>query len=151
MTIRQTPTRAVRLAACALAFAAGASLAQPSGPAAVADAPASGASASAPAPPAGPRLRTPAEIGNRATVPGDLRPERPVTPQINIPFGKSPPPPPAPGQREERLIKRPTTKPTPASGGVDDAAARCESQVDDQLRAACRAKLSREAKGRSPS
>ena len=151
MTTRHTPTLAMRLASCALVFAAGTTLAQPSAPAAVSDAPASGASAAAPAAPVGPRLRTPAEIGNRATAPGDLRPERPVTPQISIPFGKSPPPPPPPGKREERVIKRPTATPMPASGGVDDAAARCESQADDQVRAACRAQLSRATKGRSPS
>ncbi len=145
MTTRRLSTLAARVAASAMAVAAHVALAQPSGPLATADVPASGASAPAPAsaPPVGPRLRSPVETGNRATAPGDLRPERPVTPQISIPFGKSPPP---PGKRDERVI----TRPTPASGSVDDAAARCESQIDDRVRAACRAKLARESKGRPP-
>lgn len=142
MISRHLPILAARAAACALVFAAHVAPAQPSVPAA-ADVPASGASAPTAAPPVGPRLRSPAETGNRATVPGDLRPERPVTPQISIPFGKSPPP---PGKRDARVI----TRPTPASGSVDDAAARCESQVDANVRAACRARLARESKGRLP-
>ena len=139
MTTRHTLTLAARVAACALAFIASATLAQP---VAVPEMPASGASA--PAAPVGPRLRSPAETGKNATAPGDLRPERPVTPQISIPFGKSPPP---PSKREERVIQRATAA---SGGGVDDAAARCEAQVDDQVRAACRARLAREAKGKLP-
>ena len=144
MTTQRLPTLAARVAVCAIACAAHVALAQPSLPPAAADVPASGASAPATAPPVGPRLRSPIETGNRATVPGDLRPERPVTPQVSIPFGKSPPP---PGKREERVIQRNTAA---SGGGVDDAAARCESQVDDNVRAACRAKLARESKGRLP-
>lgn len=145
MTTFRLPTLAACVTACALAAAAGVALAQPTGPLAAPERPASGASAApaASAPLTGPRLRTPAETANRATVPGELRPERPVTPQISIPFGKSPPP---PGKREEGVI----TRPVPPSGGVDDAAARCESQVDDRVRATCRAKLARESKGRLP-
>jgi hypothetical protein len=144
MTTHRLPSVAARVAACAIACAAQVALAQPSLPPTAADVPASGASAPAAARPVGPRLRSPAETGNRATVPGDLRPERPVTPQISIPFGKSPPP---PSKREERVTKRNTA----ASGGsVDDAVARCESQVDDNVRAACRAKLTRESKSRLP-
>ncbi len=143
MTTHRLQTLAAPVVACALAFAAHLALAQPNVPPAAADVPASGASVPASAPVAGPRLRSPVEIGNRATVPGELRPERPVTPQISIPFGKSPPP---PGKRDERVITRPTS----ASGSVDDAAVRCESQVDDKVRAACRATLARESKGRLP-
>ena len=105
---------------------------------------ASGPVASAPSAAApGPRQRSPAETGNRATAPGDLRPERPVTPQISIPFGKTSPPTP----REPRVVRRGNA---PASGGIDDAAARCESQADAQLRADCRAKQAREARTQLP-
>jgi hypothetical protein len=103
---------------------------------------ASAPSASAP----GPRQRSPAETGNRATAPGDLRPERPVAPQISIPFGRTSPP--APTGRETRVVRRAGN--VPASGGIDDAAARCEAQTDAQLRADCRAKLAREARARAP-
>lgn len=91
------------------------------------------------------RLRSPAEVGSRATAPGDLKPERPVAaPQISIPFGKKAPP---PTPREEGVVRRGT--PTSA-GGVDDAAARCEAQPDSQARADCRAKAAREAKNQLP-
>jgi hypothetical protein len=95
--------------------------------------------------PVGPRLRTPAETGKRATAPGDLSPERPVTPQLTIPFGKNPPP----AKTEPRPLRR-GTPPPPTAGGVDDSAARCEAQQDEQVRATCRAKLAREAKTRLP-
>lgn len=105
---------------------------------------ASGPAASAPPAAApGPRQRSAAETGNRAAAPGDLHPERPVAPQISIPFGKTSPPTP----REARVVRRGNA---PASGGIDDAAARCESQTDAQLRADCRAKLAREARTRLP-
>lgn len=144
MKTRRQPTFAACAASCMLAFAASAAFAQASAPMAAPDAPASSASAPASAAPVGPRLRSLAETGNRAAAPGDLRPERPVTPQISIPFGKTPPPP----KGEARAAKR--GNPAAANGTVDDSAARCESQVDDQVRAACRAKLEREAKGRLP-
>ena len=133
--------------ACALAVAAGTASAQSAAPVAEPALPASAASPSAPASaaPVGPRLRSPAETGNRAAAPGALRPERAVTPQINIPFGKVPPPPP---KAETGAATR--GNPAAPSGTVDDAAARCESQVDDQVRAACRARLERAAKGRLP-
>jgi len=100
------------------------------------------ASARAPAP-TGPRLRGAAETGNRAAAPGDLHPERPVTPQITIPFGKKPLPPP---KRNNEPAPRNATAP----GGIDDAAARCESQLDPQELAACRAKVAREARAKQP-
>ena len=107
---------------------------------------ASGPAASAPPAAApGPRQRSPAETGNRAAAPGDLRPERPVAPQISIPFGRTSPP---PTGRETRVVRRAGN--APASGGIDDAAARCESQADAQLRADCRAKLAREARTQLP-
>ena len=90
----------------------------------------------------GPRLLTPAETRNSATVPGDLRPEHPVTPQISIPLGRKPPPisaAPAPPRRNAA-----------PGAGIDDAAARCEAQVGEQVRAKCRDKLAREARARPP-
>jgi hypothetical protein len=108
-----------------------------------------GAAASVPAPaasaPTGPRLRTPAETADRAAVPGDLRPERPIKPQINIPFGKQP----APPTRNEPPPRRGGAA-AATGGGIDDAAARCESQTDRQALAACRAKLAREARAKLP-
>ncbi len=130
---------------CVLAFLATAASAQPSAPFTEPALPASAASTAGPAAPAGPRLRSPVETGNRATAPGALRPERAVAPQISIPFGKAPPPPP---KGEAGAAKR--VNPAAPSGTIDDSAARCESQVDDQLRAACRARLARESKGRRP-
>ncbi len=94
--------------------------------------------------PVGPRLRTPAETGKRAIAPGDLSPERPVTPQVTIPFGRNPPP-----VKPEPPVRRGTPTP-PTPGGVDDSVARCEAQEDATERAACRAKLAREAKTRLP-
>lgn len=144
MKTRRHSTFAASVTACVLTVAANVASAQSSAPMAEPVLPASAASAPVPAAPAGPRLRSPAETGNRAAAPGDLRPERPVTPQISIPFGKLPPPP----KGEAGAARR--GNPAAPSGTVDDAAARCESQVDDQLRAACRARLQREAKGRLP-
>ncbi|MDP9045878.1 MAG: hypothetical protein M3O01_13835, partial [Pseudomonadota bacterium] len=63
-----------------------------------------------------------------------LKPERPVAPQITLPFGKKAAP---PTSRETRAVDRGQAA---TSGGVDDAAARCEGQVDPRLRAACLAK-----------
>lgn len=104
-----------------------------------------GASASAPASaPAGLRLRSPAETANRAAAPGDLRPERLVAPQITIPFGKKPPVVP---KRDAPALPRSGVAP---AGGIDDAAARCESQVDPQELAVCRARLAREARAKLP-
>lgn len=144
MKSRRQPTFAACAASCMLAFVANAAMAQASAPMAAQALPASAASAPASAAGIGPRLRSPAEIGNRAAAPGDLRPERPVRPQISIPFGKTPPPEP---KGDARAVKRGNAA---TSGTIDDAAARCESQVDDQVRAACRAKLARESKGRLP-
>ena len=90
----------------------------------------------------GPRLLTPHESRDSATQPGDLRPEHPVTPQISIPFGKTPLPatPPNPNAAKRNL--------TPAPAGVEDAVARCEAQIGEQVRAKCRDRLAREARSR---
>jgi hypothetical protein len=84
------------------------------------------------------RLMSPEQLRDSATTPGDLRPERPVTPQINVPFGK--PPPSASPTAEARPLPRSAAA---SATGVDDAAARCEAQDNDSLRAVCRAKLAR--------
>lgn len=91
-----------------------------------------------------PRPRGAAETGNRAVAPGDLHPERPVAPQISIPLGRTPPP---PSRREERAVERGGSA---TRGGVDDAAARCDSLADEPTRATCRARLARDAKARLP-
>ena len=90
----------------------------------------------------GPRLLTPHESRDSATQPGDLRPERPVTPQISIPFGKTPPPATAPNPNAARR------NPSPGPAGVEDAVARCEAEIGEQVRAKCRDRLAREARSR---
>ena len=76
------------------------------------------------------RLQSVEESSTNAAAPGDLRPERPVVPQIDIRFGESAAEPPI----------EPTTasgRPAPP-GGIDDAAARCQAEEDAILRAECR-------------
>ena len=67
-----------------------ASYAQPAAPAAASAA----SAASAPAAPKGPRLLTPKEKRDNAEAAAspDLRPDRPVVPQIRIPLGRKPTP-----------------------------------------------------------
>lgn len=99
-----------------------------------ASAPAGSASAAASAPAVakpGPRLLTPAQARDSATAPGELRPERQVTPQLTIPLSRKPQPPTTSNELRQG-------KPASA-GGVNDAAARCEAQSDAQARARCRA------------
>ena len=139
-----------RFALCA-AFAwlgsASAALAQPaSAPDLSASAP--GAPSSPAAPPApvrktGPRLLTPAESRDSATVPGDLRPERRVTPQISVPLGKRAPAPNEPASRPGRAAAA-----VLPAGDIDDAAARCEAQRGEQVRAKCRDELARQGRAR---
>lgn len=134
---------AARVAAAVLACPLAAVPAQAAGPA---SAPA-GASASAPtaaaSAPRGPRLRSPVETGQRAAAPGDLRPERPVSPQITIPLVRKPVP------RRDGRTASPPPGAAPA-GGVDDAAAHCESQADPQERARCKSRLAPQARGKAP-
>lgn len=125
------------VAALAMALAPIGSWAQASAPASTA----SGPLAAKP----GPRLLTPEERRDSASPAGELRPERAVTPQINIPFGKAPA---LPGKAESPRARR--TGPAPGNGGVEDAAARCEAQVSDTVRADCRARLARESAKRTP-
>jgi hypothetical protein len=106
------------------------------------DAPAPAAGASVPlATKPRPRPLTPAELRESATPPGDMRPQERVTPQLSIPLGKQPPAPPKPKLRAARPG-------TAASGGIDDAVARCEAQSDEQLRAKCRNDLARQGRSR---
>jgi hypothetical protein len=101
----------------------------------------------APKPPSakpGPRLLTPEESRESASTPGDVRPERQVAPQVSIPLGKKPP---APLKSDAGASRRKNGAPP---GGIDDAAARCEAQVGEQVRAKCRDQLAREARARSP-
>ena len=119
-----------------LAVALFSAVAQPLAPV-----PTSGASAVPMAKPV-PRPLTPAELRDSASTPGDLRPEDPVKPQISIPLGKGPP-------AGSKLVSRaaPRNAAAPA-GGVNDASARCEAEVDEQVRATCRDKLAHTTRSR---
>ena len=88
-----------------------------------------------------PRPLGPAELRESATAPGDLRPEDPVRPQIKIPLGTRPAPSLAPEPRAQRRIGSASA----ASGGINDASARCEAEADSQARLACRNKLAQAA------
>ena len=97
--------------------------------------PVAASAASAP-PPAGPRVLTPTEQRNNAdnaSAP-DLRPERPVVPQISVPLGRKPPAPGLPASGTNRGA-------APPPGHIGDAAARCESLPSDSERASCRKRL----------
>ena len=96
------------------------------------------------APLPGPRLLTPAQSRDRAAPPGELRPEHPVTPQIRIPFGKAPP---TPSKPLPHVVRSSPVAPT---GGIDDAAARCEARHGEQARAKCRDQLAHEGAQRTP-
>ena len=76
-----------------------------------------------------------AQPASAPVLPGDLRPENPVTPQLSIPLGKKPVL--APEPRAQRRIGSASA----VAGGIDDASARCEAQASDAARAACRGKL----------
>lgn len=117
--------------------------AEPARPASEAQRPAASVPRSKPIP----RLLSPTESRDSATTPGDLRPERPVTPQISIRLGKLPPPaapPPArpsyPGQPEPSA----TDEARDAARIEHEAAvARCEAQAGEQVREKCRDALAR--------
>lgn len=90
----------------------------------------------------GPRSLTPTELRDSASQPGDLRPERAVTPQVRIPLGKTPP---TQMKSESRALRRGNATST---GSVDEAAARCDAQSGEQARATCRERLTHKAGGR---
>lgn len=135
MTMRR-PT--LLFAAALLCLTPLAALAQASAPPAADAAP-------APVSPAktGPRLLTPTEKRDSATPAGELRPERPVTPQISIPLGRKPAPP-----SPTAPLRHGT--PVPGTPGVDEAAVRCETLVGEQVRAKCRDKAAHDARTRAP-
>jgi hypothetical protein len=86
------------------------------------------------------RAMTPAESRDSATVPGDVRPEDPVVPQIRIPLGRTPPVAshtPAQTRRHEQAA---------ATGGIDDAVARCKAAEAPAARDACLARARRAGK-----
>jgi len=116
------------MSAAALAAALSPAWSQSAPPAARAPAAAPRASAPAPA------LRSPAESRQEATIPGDLRPDEKVTPQLVIPLRKN-----APGAKPERVdVRRDAAASAP--GSIDDAAARCEAQSSKAARARCHAR-----------
>jgi hypothetical protein len=122
----------------AIALSPSAAMAQASAPA-----PSSAASTPRAAKP-GPRALTATELRNEATQPGDLRPERAVTPQVRIPLGKTAP---MRMKSETRAMRRGNATP---AGGVDDAAARCEAQSGEHERANCRDRLTPHQAGSRP-
>ena len=71
------------------------------------------------------RPLTSAEKLESAAPPGELRPERTITPQITIPLSKTPP-------DSTRSQGRPSGSP------VDDSAGRCAAIADENQRAMCR-------------
>ena len=78
----------------------------------------------------------------RSMDPATGQPEGKVTPQIRIPLG----PKPAPRPLEPRVrLPNGGTSSTPSTPS-EDAAARCESQRGEQVRARCRDRLARESK-----
>ena len=145
--IRLAPSAATTaiVVGCALIAVASSAFGQASAPLASLPDPPAAAAKAAPGPRVGtvapaPRQRSLTETANRAAAPGDLRPEHPVARQISVPLGKTPPP---PSKAEGAVLRqgRPAVV-----GGVDDGAARCDSAADAKLRAACRARLQREAR-----
>ena len=93
------------------------------------------APASSPPTPSGPRLLSPAEKRDNADAAAapDLRPDRPVVPQIRVPFDRAPPVSTASAPRRSGGAAPP--------GPIGDAAASCEAQPSDQQRASCRKQL----------
>lgn len=89
-----------------------------------------------------PRLMSPAETRDSATMPGELRPEQPAKPQIIIPLGKSADAPANPAARAARAASR--TGPA----GINDAVARCEAMIDATERRKCRDGLARQSGSR---
>ena len=87
-----------------------------------------------------PKLMTAEE--KRDTALHDLEPERQVTPQVNIPLNK-------PGQEAAKPYGYTKSRTAGTStGGIDDAAARCKAEANEQARAACRDRVAKESKTR---
>jgi hypothetical protein len=106
---------ALLMALSTLAAALGAAHAQVQAPTPSASQPARAASAP-----------SPATAAERARLPGELRPEQPVVPQISVPL------------RREGATGAGDAASAPApGGGVDDSAARCRAEKTKAARAAC--------------
>lgn len=86
-----------------------------------------------------PRLMSPAETRDSATMPGELRPEQPAKPQIIIPLGKS-------ANAPAKPAARAASRTGPA--GINDAVARCEALIDASERRKCRDGLARQSGSR---
>jgi hypothetical protein len=81
-----------------------------------------------------PKLLSPAQKRDISTAPDETsQPAGPVIPQISIPLGRT-----APAPTAKSALNGSKTKTT---GGINDAAARCNAQTDAQAREACRDKL----------
>jgi hypothetical protein len=89
-----------------------------------------------------PRAMSPAEKRDSAVVPGDVRPEEPVVPQISVPLGKTPPAPTLSKAQQQRHDK------AAAMGGVDDSVARCKAAKTPGERDACLTRLGRPDRAR---
>ncbi|HEY6133426.1 MAG TPA: hypothetical protein VIW70_05575 [Rubrivivax sp.] len=125
MKIRFLPMLTSAAIACAILPALSQTAA--SGPS-TARAPAAVPQASAP----GARVQTPTEAREAATIPGDLRPEEKITPQIVIPLRTSAAL--TPGASTD------ARQGAAASGAaIDDAAARCQAQASKAAREKCSA------------
>jgi hypothetical protein len=72
-----------------------------------------------------PRPMTPVQQAQATATPGELRPERPVAPQIEAPIGRVPPPPTA----------EPPAVPTET---LDQRLARCQAELGEKARTECR-------------
>ena len=92
----------------------------------------------------GPRLLTPEQKRANADVTAspESRTERAVTPQLTLPLGKKAAPL-APASTGAMLNNK-----APAAGGIDDAAARCDTLSSKQARLICLDRAARDAKPR---
>lgn len=104
-------------------------------PAEAASAAASASASVGPIAKPGPRLMTPEQKRDTSGAALDLTPDRQVTPQLSIPFGRQP----APSKADTRAARR--GLPTSSTGGINDAAAACEAQAEASARSACRERL----------
>ena len=81
------------------------------------------------------RPLTAAEKRESAASPGELRPERTITPQITIPLGKTPP---DSARTATGTGTPPGTTGKPSGAAVNDSAGRCAAIVEENERAMCR-------------
>ena len=81
------------------------------------------------------RPLTAAEKRESAAPPGELRPERTITPQLTIPLGKTPP---DAARTTPRTGTGTGTTGKPLGPAVNDSAGRCAAIADEHERAKCR-------------